>query len=154
NSIAQTPDGYLWLGTESGLLRFDGVRVVPWQPQGSEQLPSNYIRSLLVSRDGTLWIATLKGLASWKDGKLTNYPETTGQALFLLLQDRKGILWFGMSPPGRLCVVQGGKIQCFGAGTFGNWAGALYEDSKGSLWVSAATGVWRWEPGPPERYAS
>src|SRR5262245_28073132 len=42
--IAQTPDGYLWLGTESGLLRFDGVRAVPWQPQGGEHLPSNYIR--------------------------------------------------------------------------------------------------------------
>ena len=68
SSIAQTPDGYLWLGTEFGLLRFDGVRAVPWQPPAGEQLPSNYIRNLLVARDGALWIATQKGLASWKDG--------------------------------------------------------------------------------------
>src|ERR1700760_2998648 len=61
--IAQTPDGYLWLGTEFGLLRFDGVRAVPWQPPHGEQLPSNYIGSLRVSQDGTLWIGTLKGLA-------------------------------------------------------------------------------------------
>src|ERR1700686_4605415 len=39
SSIAQTPDGYLWLGTESGLLRFDGVRTVPWQPPAGEHSP-------------------------------------------------------------------------------------------------------------------
>ncbi|HMD99242.1 MAG TPA: two-component regulator propeller domain-containing protein [Terriglobia bacterium] len=69
-TIAQTPDGYLWLGTEFGLFRFDGVRSAPWQPPGNEHLPSNLIRKLLVARDGTFWIGTHKGLASWKDGKL------------------------------------------------------------------------------------
>src|SRR5215469_17017642 len=61
SSIAQTPDGYLWLGTELGLLRFDGVRLHPWQPPAGEQLPSSFIRSLVVASDGTLWIGTLKG---------------------------------------------------------------------------------------------
>src|SRR5215469_805790 len=46
HSIAQTTDGYLWLGTELGLFRFDGVRVMPWQPPDGHQLPSNYIGSL------------------------------------------------------------------------------------------------------------
>src|SRR5262245_29997644 len=68
-SIAQTPDGYLWIGSEFGLVRFDGVKAVAWQPPSGEQLPDNFIRYLLVSRDGTLWIGTLKGLVSWKDGK-------------------------------------------------------------------------------------
>lgn len=57
-AIAQTPDGYIWLGTEFGLLRFDGVRAVPWQPPGNQSLPSTDILSLLVARDGTLWIGT------------------------------------------------------------------------------------------------
>jgi ligand-binding sensor domain-containing protein len=43
NAIAQTPDGYLWLGTGFGLLRFDGVRAAPWQPPNGEQLPSNFV---------------------------------------------------------------------------------------------------------------
>jgi ligand-binding sensor domain-containing protein len=63
-AMAQTPDGYLWLGTEMGLLRFDGVRTVPWQSSGDQQLPSDLITSLLVSHDGTLWIGTGKGLVS------------------------------------------------------------------------------------------
>src|SRR5687768_10020235 len=53
SSIAQTRDGYLWLGTEFGLFRFDGVRSVQWRPPGNQELPSNWIFSLLVSRDGT-----------------------------------------------------------------------------------------------------
>ncbi|MDX2151435.1 MAG: two-component regulator propeller domain-containing protein [Bryobacteraceae bacterium] len=52
-SIAQTPDGYLWIGTEFGLVRFDGVRPLAWAPPG-QKLPGERVRRLLVSRDGAL----------------------------------------------------------------------------------------------------
>ena len=61
-AIAQTPDGYLWLGTEFGLRRFDGVRAVPWEPPAGQHLPSSDIRSLRGARDGRLWIGTFAGL--------------------------------------------------------------------------------------------
>jgi signal transduction histidine kinase/ligand-binding sensor domain-containing protein len=154
-AIAQTPDGYLWLGTESGLYRFDGVRAVPWQPQAGHELPSNFINNLLVARDGTLWIGTLKGLASFKDGKVSRYPELTGPAIEALIRDREDTVWigaFGISGGDNLCAAKDGSIHCYGTGALGRGVGALYEDHKGNLWVAAETGLWRWTPGTPEHY--
>jgi signal transduction histidine kinase/ligand-binding sensor domain-containing protein len=153
-AIAQTPDGYLWLGTEFGLFRFDGVRAVPWQPPSGEQLPNNFINYLLVSRDGALWIATHRGLARWKDGRFTKYPELAALNISALLEDREGIVWIGAygSPAGKLCAAKGPTIQCYGTGQFGPGVSALYEDHKGNLWVPARTGLWRWAPGPAEHF--
>jgi ligand-binding sensor domain-containing protein len=152
-ALAQTHDGYLWLGTEFGLLCFDGVRAVPWQPPAGDRLPSDFIRALLVARDGTLWIGTLKGLASWKDGKLTAYPDVAGRLVTSLLQDRRGTIWVGALGPNALCEIIGGRARCSGAETFGSIVTALYEDRAGNLWVVAERALWRQAPGPPDRYA-
>ena len=151
SSIAQTPDGYLWIGTESGLFRFDGVKHIEWHPPANQQLPSNWIFHLLVTRDGTLWIGTAKGLASWKDGKLTQYPEVAGRYIFKLLEDREGSVWVSASslPIGKLCVIRNSNVHCFGDdGIFGRAVFNLYEDSKGNLWAGVKDGLWRWKPGP------
>jgi signal transduction histidine kinase/ligand-binding sensor domain-containing protein len=154
-AIAQTQDGYLWLGTEFGLLRFDGVRGVPWQPPTGQRLPSSYIRSLLAARDGTLWIGTSEGLANWKGDKLTLYPELAGQSVWTLLQDHEGTIWAGghAAPIGKLCEIHSGNIQCYGQnGSFGQYVDSLCEDRRGNLWVASINGLWRWKPGPPQLY--
>ena len=159
-AIAQTPDGYLWLGAESGLVRFDGVRFIPWQPPAGQQLPERPY-SLLVTRDGTLWIGTFAGLASWNGGKLIQYPELDTFFVTSLLEDREGTVWAGIlggspgTPTGRLCAIRSGRAQCYlEDGAFGSFVWSLGEDSSGALWVGAESGVWRWKPGPPRRYAT
>jgi ligand-binding sensor domain-containing protein/signal transduction histidine kinase len=154
-AIAQTPDGYLWLGTQSGVVRFDGVRAVPLPLPPGQQLPSTAVGALLTARDGTLWIGTLDGLASWKNGQLTEYPALAHRTVLALLQDRDGTVWAGGfgGPTGILCAIRGGSTTCYGDdGSLGTAVASLYEDSDGSLWVGAATGLWRWRPGPPTRY--
>jgi ligand-binding sensor domain-containing protein/signal transduction histidine kinase len=156
SSIAQTPDGYLWLGTEFGLLRFDGVRTFQWQPPAGQRLPSSFIRGLLAARDGRLWIGTAEGLVSWKDGKLTDYPKVAGQLVSSLLEDRTGTIWVtssGTGAAGRLCAIQGGNAECYGQnGSFGRGVESLYEDSRGNLWAGGTFGLWRWKPDPAKFY--
>jgi signal transduction histidine kinase/ligand-binding sensor domain-containing protein len=151
DSFAQTPDGYLWIGTEFGLVRFDGVRPVEWTPPGGERLPSELIRTLAVGRDGTLWIGTDGGLASWNGGKLSHYPELDGHRVQSLLEDHEGTLWVGTFgvPACRLCSIRGSATRCYGQdGVLGRFVFSLSEDAAGNLWAGAQTGLWRWKPQP------
>ena len=93
NAIAQTSDGYLWIGTGDGLLRFDGVRFAPWAAHKGQKLPNSFIWSLLAARDGTLWIGTKGGLAHLINGDLIDFPDTRA-AVLSILQDQSGTIWF------------------------------------------------------------
>ena len=143
-SITQAPDGYLWLATGFGLLRFDGVRFVEWQAPKGNSLPKPPFWKVYASRDGSLWIGAEQGLARLRNGKVTNYPQMDGVAVMAIVEDREGTVWVGgsQSPNSQLCSIHGDEVHCSGGdGTFGNNIFSMYEDPAGSLWVGAAPGV-------------
>jgi PAS domain S-box-containing protein len=152
-AMAQTPDGYLWLASQNGLVRFDGEKFMPWRPPAGKQLP-NRPYSLLVSRDGTLWMGTFSGLASWDGKQLIEYPELQKGFVTSLLEDRNGTIWAGViASKGELCEIRDRQARCHGHdGTFGTFVWSLAEDDAGALWVGADSGLWRWTPGTSRRF--
>jgi signal transduction histidine kinase/ligand-binding sensor domain-containing protein len=154
--LAQTADGYLWIGTMSGLVRFDGVRFVPWVPPDGEKLPSQRINSILGGTDGSLWIGTAVGLSRWKNNHLTNYQDQRG-VVTAIVEDTDSTIWINLSPSATpLCHILTSGMQCIGAadgippGAY--WA--LTKDHQGNLWIGGnhGEGLIRWKPGSHDIY--
>jgi signal transduction histidine kinase len=70
HALVQTRDGFLWLGTEAGLVRFDGVAFVVFDHSTTPGLPSGDIRFLVETQDGTLWVGTAEGLARRREDEI------------------------------------------------------------------------------------
>jgi len=145
-ALAQTPDGYLWLGTSSGLYRFDGVHFVAWKPVEGEALPSNEIRALEPSRDGTLWIGTASGVSKLTRGRLQNFTARNGLPggkVVTILEDHAGRLWVAAtgSTAGSLSVIQNGSVKTY---TPSSSVLSLFEDRANNLWIGASDGLCKW----------
>jgi signal transduction histidine kinase/ligand-binding sensor domain-containing protein len=147
NVIAQSKDGYVWIGTETGLLRFDGARFVQWTPPHWDELGDPEVYSLLAASDGTLWISTPTRLASWKDGKLTVIsPHGRVNAI---AEDHQGRIWIAVSrsPEHKpLCQVLSATVRCFGTadGVPFPYAATVAVEADDSLIVTSADTVIRW----------
>ena len=77
-AIAQTRDGFVWLGTEVGLVRFDGNSFVLFDQNSNPAIPGNDVHCLLAADDGALWIGTSDGLALLKGGRVTTFTTSNG----------------------------------------------------------------------------
>ncbi|MGO8934787.1 MAG: two-component regulator propeller domain-containing protein [Terracidiphilus sp.] len=99
-ALAQTKDGFLWLGTEAGLVRFDGIEFETYDRSSTPALPGSDIRCLLVARDGALWIGTNAGLVQWKDGAVRTFTTQDGLP-------GNGIRALEETPNGQLLVSTG-----------------------------------------------
>ncbi len=155
-AITQTKDGYLWIGTTSGLFRFDGVRFVHWSP-GGQQLLSESIYSLLGARDGDLWIGARSGLFQWTHQQLLRFPGASSR-INSILENQKGDIWIARSrvrdSSGAICQVASGRLRCYGKadGVPTPYAGPLAQDSTGNLWIGGSSMLIRWRPGSSETY--
>jgi signal transduction histidine kinase/ligand-binding sensor domain-containing protein len=148
-AIAQTSDGYLWLGTDEGLSRFDGYEFVNIHKANGD-LPSNSITALAAGPDGSLWIGAVGGVVHYAGGKFQTYTVKDGlpdPAVSQLYVDHRGALW----------VVAGSSLSRFENGRFvmvGPGPGLpvttvrnLREDRNGDLWVAGLDAVGKWTPG-------
>jgi signal transduction histidine kinase/ligand-binding sensor domain-containing protein len=155
NAIAQTTDGYIWIGTGSGLVKYDGVRFVPWTPPAGKGEPISAIFSLRGSSDGTLWIGTGSRLLSWKDNHL---QEHVAGRINTILEDHQGRIWVTRSRVpdlnGGLCQVVGESPRCLGGDDRMKlpYAEPLSEDTQGNLWVGASSQLMRWKDGSFDSY--
>jgi signal transduction histidine kinase/ligand-binding sensor domain-containing protein len=160
NAITQTQDGYLWIGTASELLRFDGVRFVPWTAPGSEILQHAQFNRLYGARDGSLWLATQGGgLWHWKDQHLTHPVMGPGEPE-QVVEDPQGAIWFvqyvagSRNKAGPLCEVVTENVRCNGPaeGLPLTSADALARDNAGHFWLGTETGVVEWTQGSFKTY--
>lgn len=150
HALAQTPDGYLWIGSDDGVTRFDGVRFVSFGVR--EGLRGGQVRVLMTERSGALWIGTAAGgLMRMDKGQFVAFTVLEGlpaNSITALLEDNAGRLWVGTESG--LALHQGGHIAKLDAAKEfkGRRISALMEDSHGVIWVGVAgVGVFRYQEG-------
>jgi ligand-binding sensor domain-containing protein/signal transduction histidine kinase len=108
-AMVQTRDGYLWLGTFGGLVRFDGHAFTVFLPGNTPGLASSRITTLLEDRRGALWIGTEAGLTRYEGGRFVSFYVKDGlnaDGIIALAEDREGTLWVAMSGAG-MCRFNG-----------------------------------------------
>jgi signal transduction histidine kinase len=150
-TFAQDADGFLWLGNDEGLVRFDGVRFTVWNPGGA--LPKLPVRSLRVASDGTLWIGFggTGGIARIAHRAATTFtgPSAPTGSIASIVEDRAHTIW--AAGASGLYHFAGDRWEKLGP-EHGLPAAAItgaYVDSSGTLWIGTAAGLF-WRPEATE----
>ena len=150
-SIAQDSSGFLWIGTEEGLSRFDGVRFANYDKTNSGP-GNNVVLALLFDRQKNLWIGTNGGgLFRLQNGKFQSYTIADGlpnNSIRALYQDKNGALWIG-TDGGGLARLSGSKFQVFtrADGLPDNSIFSISGSSSGDIWVGTHAGLSRFRKG-------
>jgi signal transduction histidine kinase/ligand-binding sensor domain-containing protein len=139
-ALAQTADGYLWLATYEGLVRFDGARFTVFDKQNTPAMSASWVTALLEGSRGALWVGTVDGLLQWKDGELTR-GGLPAESVTALVEDTDGSLWVGTAGAG-LVQYKDGQVTRVTAedGLSGSIITALFVDKRGDLWVGTSDG--------------
>lgn len=142
-AIAQTSDGYLWLGTTEGLARFDGYDFVTFSREKGN-LPNDSVTSLLAGRDGSLWIGTLGGLARYAHGRFSTYTTENGlrsASIISIVEDKTGVVW--MVGAGILSRFAKGKFTAYPKESLAPLESArvVYQDDQQQIWVAGVGGL-------------
>ena len=135
-ALAQTKDGFVWLGTEAGLVRFDGNGFQVFDKNTQPALPGNDVRCLLAASDGTLWIGTSEGLARWRDGSVTAFTTKDGlpgNQVQALTQAADGAVW--TYTDAGLARLTDGKFKVKSFWAPGSRITTASKDGRSSAWL-------------------
>lgn len=162
HAIAQTNDGFLWLGTEEGLVRFDGTALRVYNRHSFKGLASDYIGALMADRDGSLWIGTDSGLTHYIGSTASGTPTggierngtfvtirakdgLTSDIITSLAESADGALWVGTNHG--LNRITNGRVETWKevSGLVGNEVQILTMDSQGALWIGTTKGLSRFD---------
>jgi ligand-binding sensor domain-containing protein/two-component sensor histidine kinase len=160
-SILQTSDGYLWLATDEGLVRFDGIRFRTFDTRNTPELKSNEIQVLFEAKDQSLWIGTGAGAARVRDGRFVAFDSAafgspdgpSSDRVSSIVEDKDGQIWIATTSGLRTYVQGTAGIRAYAEGTIRSYStsdglpsdsiNSIYEDRSGALWVSTAAGLAR-----------
>ena len=144
--LAQTQDGYLWIGTARGLFRFDGMRFEQYKALDGGTLPSHNIHALMATADGGLWISSRNyGLGYLKNGRMTVFtgPDDIPKGwVSAFAADEDGRVWAGTSEG--LALRSGSRWLEIGT----DWhvergrVSGMVVDRRGTLWAAIGNRVW------------
>jgi ligand-binding sensor domain-containing protein/signal transduction histidine kinase len=159
-ALTQTHDGYLWLGTRNGLVRFDGIgrfsgggkiQFPVFNDNNTPELNSSTIVKLFEDSRGDLWLGTENAgvVLANKDGKLSGVDIGRGTRqgrLMAACEDQAGAVWL-YTADGRLCRYRDKQVDVWevGAERPSNCR-ALVVDDAGLLWIGTDWGLWALDP--------
>ena len=154
-AITQTADGYLWLGTGAGVVRFDGVRFRVFNRSNTPTLLANMVWAVRETRDGGLWIGTSEGLNRLVDGRMTIFEDNAslpGVFIQTLLEDDRGRLWVGTNKG--LALIEHGRVSARFTAVPAATAsiGALFQDRRGDIWIGTDQGLALFRDGAFTQY--
>lgn len=148
-ALSQDPSGYLWVGTDVGLVRFDGLRFVSAASLGLA-VPEASIAALLTSNDGSLWIGYdgRGGVSRVHGGAVGEFGHSRGLPVgdvTMLTEVGSGTIWACVA--GRLFSLNGDRWYPAGTGLGDRLVGAVRADSEGNVWAATDAGVFRQSAG-------
>lgn len=158
-AVAQTPDGYVWLATQEGLARFDGVRFTVFDRRSTSAMTANDVETIYVSRDGSLWVGIYGGtLLRYQNGSFQSYSSQEGlysATISALAEDTHGDLWIGTDGDGLYRLHEGVFTRYTEEkdGLIDDAVRCLLADREGSIWIGTPSGLGRKRADGIERYA-
>ena len=143
-AVAQTPDGYIWVGTQKGLARFDGLHFTTFDARNTPDMASSSIQSLYVDHAGVLWVGTGAGLLRLKEGVFSREPggrSFAGESINVISESRDNSLWIGTA--NGLNRYQAGKLSHYARsdGLLSEDIRTVFEDVQSNIWVGTAGGL-------------